>query len=175
MPKAVETTPPREAPTTFEGLVSTLRGRIHRAACYLVGNHGEAEELTQETFVQAWLGWSRFAGRSEVFTWLYGILLNLCRAHRRRRRRTVGLETEPQGEVDSDPLEALEEADILRRAIGTLSEELRETLVLFYMQDLSLDEVSRALDIPVGTVKSRLSAARKNVREAMLSLGWRPD
>lgn len=175
MPKAVETTPPREAPSTFEGLVSAFRARIERAALLLTGSPDEAEELSQETFVRAFLGWSRFAGRSEVFTWLYGILLNLCRTHWRRRRSSVDVQPEATGVLDPDPIEADEESEMLRRSIATLPEALRETLVLYYMQDLSLGEVGETLGIPLGTVKSRLAAARKSVREAMLSFGWRPE
>lgn len=174
MTKAVETTPPREAPTTFEGLVTSFRGRIQRAAYLLCGDLDEAEELTQETFVRAWMGWSLYAGRAAVFTWLYGILIN-CRRERLRKRRFSGAWTvEPVATDPAPPDQACsrEEEELVRLAIGRLREELREPLVLFYMQDLTMEEVGGALGIPSGTVKSRLFVARKAVREELDRLGW---
>ena len=174
MTKAVETTPPREAPTTFEGLVASFRGRIQRAAHLLCGDLDAAEELTQETFVRAWLRWSSYAGRAAVFTWLYGILIN-CRREWLRKRRLSGAWTEEPVATDPAPTDqacSREEEELVRLATGRLREELREPLVLFYMQDLGIEEVGCALGIPAGTVKSRLFVARKAVREELERLGW---
>lgn len=174
MTKAVETTPPREAPTTFEGLVTSLRGRIQRAALLLCGDADEAEELAQETFVRAWMGWSQFGLRSAVFSWVYGILLNVWRESlRRRKRRELG--PEPLAGPAEGGAIAREEAELVRRAIGGLSEEHREAIVLHYMQDLSLAEVASLLGIPDGTAKSRLHAARAAVRGELERMGWKAE
>lgn len=150
--------------------------RIQRAALVLTGNPWDADDLAQETFMVAAQQADRFEGRSRVYTWLYGILLNLDRRERRRKgthRRKLnvlwddgtGVEaTTPAAETS---IEVTEWKHGLWARVAQLSDGQRQALVLRFSQGLSYDEIAQALDCPLGTVKSRifngLAALRENI------------
>jgi RNA polymerase sigma-70 factor (ECF subfamily) len=137
--------------------------RIRRAALVLSnGNAWDADDLAQETMLQAARGWRSFAGSSQVHTWLYSILLNL----HRRRLRTAGrwwrtwmvwFERKPM-EHDSPEwqIEAEEWRQTLWSAVAELPEPQKQAVVLRYAEELSYDEIAEVLRCPIGTVKSRL-------------------
>ena len=140
--------------------------RIRRAALVLSsGNAWDADDLAQETMLQAARGWRNFSGKSQVHTWLYSIFLN---QHRRRLRtagrwwRTWTTWFERQPQCDPSPQAALE-ADEWRQtlwsAVGELPEVQKQAVVLRWAEELSYDEIAQVLDCPIGTVKSRLHHA----------------
>lgn len=148
--------------------------RIHRAALVLTGNPWDADDLAQETFLVLSAQCDRFAGRSSVYTWLYGILLNLDRRERRRhgtRRRKLKVlwdnetstnQTIPAAET---PIEVAEWKRSLWVWVDKLPDGQRHALVLRFSEGLRYDEIAEALGCPLGTVKSRifhgLAALRK--------------
>lgn len=150
--------------------------RIRRAALLLSnGNSWDAEDLAQETLLQAARGWSRFNGASRAETWLYSILLN---QHRRRlrsgsrlwRRWMSWLERNPRDEMAGAPelgLIAEEWQTSLWRAVALLPEPQREAVVLRYAEDLSYEEIALVLKCPVGTVKSRLHHALGTLQKGL--------
>jgi RNA polymerase sigma-70 factor (ECF subfamily) len=159
-----------ESAATFESLALPCRPRIYRAACLLLDGPDEAQDVTQCVFAQAWRGWSRFEGRSDVFTWLYRILLRVCARQRWRRGllalrfgsrepiEVAGTVADPTPGPDAAAVQADNRAEI-RRLLRGLSPKLRAVLVLRFVEDQTVPEIACSLGIPEGTVKSRLNYA----------------
>ena len=140
----------------------------------LTADHGLAEEILQDTFLAAWRGAAHFEGRSSVKTWLFGIARR--QAHNVLRRRNprfvddAALELAPSNEPEPE-MTALINAD--RQAIVTAIERLspthQEVLVLAFVHDLPYAEMAELLAVPLGTIKSRLSNARRLLRQILES------
>ena len=146
-----------------ERLVAEYGNRLYAAAVLLCANDHDAEELVFRTFDQAVKKIRQFDPSRNFFTWLYAIMLNFHRMNHRRRR----VEVVPMGvaeelpEQTADPTAETQDADDeVANAIRALSPPLREVVVLRYFADKTVAEIAAALDIPVGTVKSRLYNAR---------------
>lgn len=158
----------------FGLLVERYRDRLHRAALGLTRGSADAEDLAQEAFIRAYGGLGRFRGDCAFYTWLFGILLNVYRSWLRRQRRTARhvVRTEPDA-ADPAPLPDRRAAasDELERAlcvIDHLPRPLREVLVLRHVEEMSYEEMARAVGCRVGTVRSRLHRARE-----LLAARWR--
>jgi RNA polymerase sigma-70 factor, ECF subfamily len=139
--------------------------RIHRAALILTGNPWDADDLAQETFLVFARTLDRFRARSSVYTWLYGILLNLERRERRRvdmhRRKLQHLRVEiPEANSAAPaadaPLEAAEWRRSLWALVARLPDGQRLALVLRFSEGLRYEDIAAVLECPVGTVKSRV-------------------
>jgi RNA polymerase sigma-70 factor, ECF subfamily len=165
----------------LELLVQRHYGRIHRAALVMTGNVWEADDLAQETFLQAMRSAGRFAGQSRIETWLYAILVNQhrrrLRAKGRRERRLVRWLQRAWTKSEHDRPEQRIKLDEWResiwRHVAELPEDQRHALVLRYSEELSYDEIAQALGCPVGTVRSRLHYGLAALR-ARLSEGDEP-
>lgn len=157
----------------FAELVDRYSVRLYNYVLRLVGQHEAAEELLQETFVAAWQGAGGFGGRASVSTWLFRI------AHHKavdwlRRSRPQSLE-----ELDYLPGEERPEEDAfdgwaggrLAAALAQLSPEHRAVLELAFVHGLSYREVAQVVGCPVGTVKSRVSHARRLLKGALERMG----
>lgn len=135
----------------------------------LTPDYGLAEEILQDTLVAVWKSASRFEGRSSVQTWLIGIARRQAHNTLRQRRLPLAGETELAELVSNEPEpETLTLAtlacDELADAFRQLAPLHREVLVLIFVQEFSYQETASILDVPVGTVKSRLSNARRALR-----------
>ncbi len=147
--------------------------RIHRAALMLTGNPWDADDLAQETFLILSRESHRFEGRSSLYTWLYGILVNLDRRERRRngmRRQklrvlwdneTPSQQTTPAAETS---IEVAEWKRSLWGLVSQLPDGQRQVLVLRFSEHLSYDEIATVLECPLGTVKSRIFNALAALR-----------
>lgn len=160
----------------FGKLIRQHQQRIHRLAMHLTGNAGEADDVTQETFLRAYRAISRFDGRADLFTWLYRICVNVALNLRRQRKRaTTDLNDprvpEPVADAPgTDPAHAAAQAQAYRelaRAMDGLSEALRVTLVLACVDQLPYAEIAQTLGCSEGTVAWRVHEARRRLREAM--------
>jgi RNA polymerase sigma-70 factor (ECF subfamily) len=149
----------------FEALAAPLQHEIYRTAYRLCGHEEDARDVAQEAFVRAYQHFDRFAPGSNFRAWLHRILRNLFinRYHQARSRAEVPLEEiDPSGGPPADAAilrEALDEE--VERALAALGDDYRTVVVLADMQELSYEEISRALKIPLGTVRSRLFRARR--------------
>jgi len=150
--------------------------RIHRAALVLSGNPWDADDLAQETFAVFASQSDRFEGRSSLYTWLYGILLNLDRRERRRhgvRRRKLQIVGDRQSQADQTipaaetPVEVAEWKRSLWGFVDRLPEGQRQAIVLRFSEGLRYDEVADVLGCPVGTVKSRIFHGLRGLRELL--------
>src|SRR5437667_7630865 len=145
-------------------LVNSYGDRLLRSAFWLCGNETDAQDLVQDTFLQAIRSVHRFEGRSTVYTWLHAILLNLTRHYHRDRKRIV-YDDELAGrevavpEENPGQLDAGTAASALSEALRQLSGAHREVIILRYYENLKIHEIARHLGISKGTVKSRLHYA----------------
>ncbi len=145
-----------------ERLVAEYGNRLYAAAVLLCANDHDAEELVFRTFDQAVKKIRLFDPSRNFFTWLYAIMLNFHRMNHRRRR----VEVVPMGAAEDLPEQTTcltaktqDAGDEVANAIRALSPPLREVVVLRYFADKTVEEIAATLDIPVGTVKSRLHNA----------------
>jgi RNA polymerase sigma-70 factor (ECF subfamily) len=145
--------------------------RLLRSAYLLCGNAADAQDLAQETLLQAVKSAHRFRGDSALYTWLHGILLNLWRHHARQAARVTITDAVPETAAETAaPGSALDQAsdsDALWDALGQLTAAHREVLVLRFYEELRLDEIAAQLEISTGTVKSRLHYALRELREQL--------
>lgn len=155
----------------FEGLVEDYMDRIYNLCYYMTGEPEAARDLTQESFLRAYKALDKFRGESSYYTWLYKIALNRCRTYLKKkgRERNISLdELEDSGwDPSEDPPDNMLEIVLVRKALASLASEHREILLLFYFDELRYEEIAEALDIPMGTVKSRLARAKSALKEAM--------
>jgi RNA polymerase sigma-70 factor, ECF subfamily len=158
----------------FEELVRTHQHRIYALALRMLGNAAEAQDVAQEAFLRAHRGLAEFRGEARLSTWLYAIASRLCLnrlAGSERRLARHGEETLtrlPDGRPGPDQaLERDEIEEALHRAIGELAEERRIVVILRDVEGLAYEEIAEALELPVGTVRSRLHRARLDLKEKL--------
>lgn len=153
--------------TAWGTVVEAYGQRLLRSAYLLLGGSGEAEDLVQETLLQAARSFRRFRGESGLYTWLHGILLNVTRTHQRRAARTVYVAApEPVEVAPADQgrqLDAEMTAAAMLAALRRLTPEHREVVVLHYYEQLPVEEIARRTGVGAGTVKSRLHYARQQL------------
>ncbi len=159
-------------PGAMSELVTVFGDRLFRSACLLCGYETEAQDLVQETFLEALRSIHRFQGRSTLYTWLHAILLNLTRRSRRRRQRLVYDDELINGEMspaheNPDSSDTRVAASALAHALARLSDIHREVIVLRYYEDLKIHEIAAGLDISAGTVKSRLHYAIEEMQKLL--------
>jgi len=156
--------------------ISDYFARIHRAALVLSGNPWDADDLAQDTFLVLARQGHQFSGRSSLYTWLYGVLLNLERVHRRRsglgrRKLQVVWEGKASEQRSSPPASAPVEVGEWKRSlwarVAGLSDGQRQALVLRFSEGLSYEEIAQALDCPLGTVKSRIFHGLLSLRRVL--------
>jgi RNA polymerase sigma-70 factor (ECF subfamily) len=146
--------------------------RVYALMVRIVGRQ-DAEDLTQQVFLQMFRKLDQFSGGSKLETWLYRLATNEALQHlRRKKRRSVQpLVTEPS---TSDPNRLIEseKVQMLEVALSRIDPELRAMLSLKEEQNLSYREIADSIGIPEGTVGSRLNRARKELRHELTTLGW---
>jgi RNA polymerase sigma-70 factor, ECF subfamily len=166
-------------PEAFDQLVVRHQAAVYRAALAAVRVPQDAEDVAQDAFVRAWSNLGRFRGDSAFKTWLLTITWN-CAMSRRRRltnwfRRVVAIDevVEPE-DTRRSAHAAMHDAELqrhVRKAIERLSPTLRDALLLAQSGEYGYDEIGAMLRVPVGTVKWRVSEARRKVRAQLAALG----
>lgn len=166
----------------FEDLVRRYQHRVYALCRRLTGAHQSADDLAQETFIKAYLALGRFDTRWPLYPWLRKIAVNAGLNYLKTRGRERPLEDgafgdrrAPAAARGDDPVERLERAEFqarLDRAVGSLPVDQRSVFVLRFQESLSYEEISRTLDLPLGTVMSRLNRARQKLKDLLAdSLG----
>ena len=151
-------------PGAAQELVNAYGDRLLRSAFALCGNETDAQDIVQDTFLQAIRSVHRFRGHSTVYTWLHAILLNLTRHYHRDRKRIVYDDALAGREVslpDENPsqLDAAIASSALLEALRKISWAHREVIILRYYENMKINEIARHLCISKGTVKSRFHYA----------------
>ena len=165
------------SPQAIEGLFLDHFGSIYRFAACRVGRDA-ALDIAAETFAQALRSLDRLDAERDARAWLFGIATNVLRHHRRAEQRRFGAYMTVRGlhEASGEDGQSGEDDSLAREhlveALVSLDARDRETLLLFAWADLSYEEIATALEIPLGTVRSRIHRARHVLRE---SLSERPE
>jgi RNA polymerase sigma-70 factor (ECF subfamily) len=164
---------------SFEELAMPLFDQLYNFAQWLTQNRDEAEDLVQETYAKALKGFSSFRVGTNFRAWIYRILRNTFLTSRTglKATMTVPLDTEedaPQVAIEHDTPETLlferSDRERLQRAIDQLPVYFREILLLCDVEEMSYQEISETLAVPIGTVMSRLSRARRTLRDSLRPL-----
>jgi RNA polymerase sigma-70 factor, ECF subfamily len=155
-------------------LVGLYQDRLYNSLLRVLGSPEDACDLTQDSFVQAFVKLDSFRGRSAFYTWLYRIAFNLAMSHTRRTRKMVSLDgvktdwgSEPmdgQAAPDAGILRR-EQAELVQAGLEALSIEYRQILVLREIEGCSYEQIAEILELPIGTVRSRLFRARLQLRD----------
>lgn len=163
----------------FGVLVRRYQERLYHSVYRLVENAEDAQDVVQEAFLNAYQSLDGFKGDSLFFTWLYRIAVNTAISLKRKRRVMVRMETGCNGEQTIDPIDpseesrpgyALEQAEQERRvheALSRLSPEHRAVLVMKDMEGQKYETMAEVLQVPIGTIRSRLHRARLELRELL--------
>ncbi len=173
----------------FEELVLEYEKKVYNVALRMLNNSEDAADMTQEAFIKAYNSLSSFRGDSKFSVWLTRIVSNLCLdfMRSRNRRPTVSLSMEDEdgedvqldiADTSQSPEQLLERSltrESVRRGLQSLPEDYREILLLREIQGLSYDEIAAALDIEVGTVKSRILSGRKMLCDYLIKDGNIPE
>jgi RNA polymerase sigma-70 factor (ECF subfamily) len=141
---------------------------LYRVAFHLVKDPTDAEDLVQETYLRGFRAFDRFEPGTNLRAWLYSILHN-ARTDALRKRRPMRIVDEP---LEDGPAQAPEQHQLgaeldLERALARVPEVFREALILRDIEELSYDEIARALEVPMGTVMSRIHRGRALIRAAL--------
>ncbi|WP_337176133.1 sigma-70 family RNA polymerase sigma factor [Paludisphaera sp.] len=164
-----------EDPAAREELFLRHRDDAYRAAYRLLGDEQDALDAVQDSLLKAFRRLDEFDGRGGFRFWLLRIVVNtaLDQGRRRKRSKAVPLEADPTSATpDDDPSRGLARADLRRsldEALANLSPTLRATFVMFAEAGLTYREIAEAQGVPIGTVMSRINAARRKLQE---SLDW---
>jgi RNA polymerase sigma-70 factor (ECF subfamily) len=160
----------------IEHFVGAYQQEVYRLALSILDDPEEAEDGTQETFLAALRGMGSFKGDSAFTTWLYAIAINTCRTRLQRRKRSASLHkaieslflvrTRKAASIEESVLQDEADADVWR-AILSIDNRHRLPIILRYYHGFSVSEISELLDIPCGTVHSRLNAAREKLRKLL--------
>jgi RNA polymerase sigma-70 factor, ECF subfamily len=166
----------------FGMLVTRYMRQAYFIALSYVGSHDEALDVSQEAFVRVWRNMNRFDATKEFFPWYYTILRNRCLNAKRRitshavplsRVHNNGESKEPPfaGHAD-DTLDRIDRASVIQKVFAEADERDREIILLKDVHGYSYREIAALLDIPVGTVMSRLHTARSRIRTLLEEAGY---
>ncbi|MCZ8523402.1 MULTISPECIES: RNA polymerase sigma factor SigW [Paenibacillus] len=165
----------------FAELVELYKDKIYHLAYRMLRSSHEAEEIVQETFLRVYMNLDRYDETQKFSTWIYRIGTNLCIDRLRKRKVNYSLDAEMGDGEGSDWYSTLASQDPspdsqvllsetqmqIRESIETLPEKYKAIVILRYLQDLSLQEISDVLSMPVTTIKTRLHRGREFLRKKL--------
>ncbi len=160
----------------FGQLVTRYQDRLYNTLVHVVGSREAAYDAVQDAFVQAYVKLDTFQRASAFYTWLYRIAFNMAVSRRRREKPTVSVEHarevlghEPidRGEAPGARMEQKERACQVQAGLARISEEHRSILILREIDGCSYEQIAEILDLPIGTIRSRLHRARLQLRDEL--------
>jgi len=178
----VEELPPADISPEFSKAALGALDDVHRFARSLARNEADADDLVQETYLRAFRSWHTFLPGSDVRRWLFTICRNVFLRSREREQRYTPLE-DAEGETlkvveqraawmregAEQVLQRLDLRPAVERALAALQEPFRSVVVLVDLEDHSYDDASAILEVPVGTVRSRLFRGRRILQEHLMA------
>jgi RNA polymerase sigma-70 factor (ECF subfamily) len=168
----------------FAEIVELYQDKLYRVCFRMLGNKHEAEDIAQEAFVRAFINIHTFDTKRKFSTWLYRIGTNLCIDRIRKKKPDYYLDAEVAGaeglnmysqiaaseELPEDQVMKMEMQDRVQYEISRLPDKYRAVIVLKYMEDLPLQEISEILEMPLGTVKTRIHRGREALRKQLSNM-----
>ncbi|OXS59335.1 RNA polymerase sigma factor SigW [Cohnella sp. CIP 111063] len=165
----------------FAEIVDMYKDKLYHLAFRMTGNRQEAEDVVQETFLRVYKNLDRYDENQKFSTWIYRIATNLCIDRLRKRRAVYSLDAESSDHEGLDGYAMLPSDDrtpeselllsetqrLIQESIATLPIKYKSVMILRYLQDLSLQEISDVLDMPVTTVKTRVHRGREFLRKKL--------
>ena len=155
----------------FESLVDLHGGRCFGIAYRILRDADRAQDAVQQAFLLAWRELARLRDPERFEVWLHRLLVNACYEEARQRRRWISrvAQIPDDGPVLADPVVSVDDRDVLERAFQRLTPEQRAAFVLHHHAGFPLDVTAEIVGVPVGTVKSRIHAATRGLRAAILA------
>jgi RNA polymerase sigma-70 factor (ECF subfamily) len=158
----------------FNELVAAHEDRVFGICIRMLRNREAALDATQDTFLTVFRKADRYRAKAAFSTWLYRVTVNTCYDHLRREKRKradpLPESYDPPDPQAEDPFTAVEVRPDIESALQDLSPEFRSAVVLVDLQGMSLEQASNTLDVPTGTIKSRLFRARKQLAQSLGNL-----
>ena len=161
---------------SFGVLVHRYQDRLFNTLVRFTGSRHDASDLVQDAFVQALVKLETFRGDAQFYTWLYRIAITLSLSQRRKKRPVVSVDA-AKDQLGEEPIDELrgpeqnliqsERAHLVQQALLRLGDEHRHILVLREMESFSYEQIGEILDVPVGTVRSRLFRARVQLKDQL--------
>lgn len=170
----------------FEKLIEEHQGKVFNIAYRMIGNFDDAHDMAQEVFIRVYRSLATFKEQASFSTWIYRITKNVCLDELRKRKNKnilyidedikldegdISRQLESQDETPEIQLERKELKSTIKKAIDALQHDHRLVVILRDIQGFSYEEISKILDCPEGTVKSRINRARKSLRDILKSNG----
>lgn len=158
----------------FEGFVREYQDRVYNLCRYMLREPQDAQDAAQDAFLKAFNGFKNFSPGSSFYAWLYRIAVHTCLDYRRKVQRDAHRHDPLPEELPSnepfpaDIYESRESTEAIQAALQKLPVKLRTTIVLREIEGLSYEEIAEVLHASVGTVKSRISRAREELRRILL-------
>ncbi|MRH43828.1 RNA polymerase sigma factor SigW [Aquibacillus halophilus] len=167
--------------SAFEDVVAFYQNRVYQICYRIIGNSHEAEDLAQEAFIRAYVNIHSFDTRRKFSTWLYRIATNITIDRIRKKKPDYFLDAQIKGTdgldmysqlpadqpLPEDEVESIELQNYIQEEIMKLPAKYRSVIALRFVDELSLNEISEVLDIPVGTVKTRIHRGREALRKRL--------
>lgn len=165
----------------FAELVDLYKDKLFHLGYRMLSNRHEAEDVVQETFLRVYKNWSRYDDKQKFSTWIYRIATNLCIDRLRKRKPNYYLDAEMNDQEGMDGYTLIpgddktpeteyllsETQQMIHQAIAGLPAKYKSVIVLRYLQEMSLQEISDVLDMPVTTVKTRVHRGREFLRKKL--------
>lgn len=162
-------------------IVEIYKDKVYQICYRMLGNRHEAEDIAQDAFIRAYININSFNIDLKFSTWLYRIATNLCIDRIRKKKPDYYLDAEVAGtdgltmysqissksDMPEKELESLELEESIQREILKLPDKYRSVIVLKYIEELSLIEISEILNLPIGTVKTRIHRGREALRKQL--------
>ena len=168
----------------YADIVNLYQHKLYQICYRMLGNKQEAEDIAQEAFVRAYINLHSYDQKRKFSTWLYRIATNLCIDRIRKKKPDYYLDAEVAGtdgldmysqiaadeQLPEDVITQMELQDRIQYEISRLPDKYRSVIVLKYIEELSLQEISEILDMPLGTVKTRIHRGREALRKQLNNL-----
>lgn len=159
---------------SFEELAMPHFAKLYNFACWLTGDRVSAEDLVQETYMKALRGFASFQQGTNFRAWMYRILRNTFLTSQAGLRNTISLDNDDESPLEPETTENPEsillargEQEAIQRALESLPVNFREVILLCDLEEMSYQEIGQTLGIPIGTVMSRISRARRAMRSLL--------